>query len=71
MLTLDAINFGSGWFPQLRKREIDGRALSGYFTIAWALTDRFRARGPWTAAELRGWAPTWSRTRSSRRRISS
>jgi hypothetical protein len=52
LLTLNAINFGSGWFPQLRKRELDGRPLSGYFTIAWALTDRFRARGPWTAAEL-------------------
>jgi len=54
LLTLDAINFGSGWFPQLRKREVDGRALSGYFTVAWALTERFRAAGPWTAAELRG-----------------
>jgi hypothetical protein len=29
-LTLDAINFGSGWFPTLRKRG----ALSGYNTIA-------------------------------------
>jgi hypothetical protein len=29
-LTLDAINFGSGWFPTLRKRE----GLSGYNTIA-------------------------------------
>jgi hypothetical protein len=31
-LTLDAINFGSGWFPTLRKRE----GLSGYNTIAAA-----------------------------------
>ncbi len=55
LLTLDAINFGSGWFPRLRKRkrETDGRALSGYFTVAWALTDRFRAAGPWSPAELR------------------
>ncbi len=44
-LTLDAINFGSGWFPTLRKRP----GCSGYFTVAWALADRFRARGPWTA----------------------
>jgi hypothetical protein len=53
LLTLDAINFGSGWFPRLRKREADGRALSGYFTVAWALSDRFRAAGPWSPAELR------------------
>ena len=30
VLTLDAINFGSGWFPTLRKRD----GLSGYNTIA-------------------------------------
>ena len=49
LLTLDAVNFGSGWFPTLRKRP--GR--SGYFTVASALADRFRAHGPWSAAELR------------------
>ena len=49
LLTLDAINFGSGWFPTLRKRP----GCSGYFTVAWALADRFRARGPWSSAELR------------------
>jgi hypothetical protein len=49
MLTLDAINFGSGWFPTLRKRP----GCSGYFTVAWALADRFRARGSWTNDELR------------------
>jgi Potential Queuosine, Q, salvage protein family len=48
-LTLDAINFGSGWFPTLRKR--DGR--SGYVTIALGLRERFGAPGPWSAAELR------------------
>ncbi len=48
-LTLDAINFGSGWFPTLRKRP----GCSGYYTVAWALTDRFRADGPWNAEELR------------------
>jgi hypothetical protein len=52
LLTLDAINFGSGWFPTLRKRP--GR--SGYFTVAWGLADRFREQGPWSAAELRGLA---------------
>jgi Potential Queuosine, Q, salvage protein family len=49
LLTLDAINFGSGWFPTLRKRP----GCSGYFTVAWALADRFRAAGPWSNAELR------------------
>ena len=47
-LTLDAINFGSGWFPTLRKR--DGR--SGYYTVATGVRDRFAAQGPWTADEL-------------------
>jgi Potential Queuosine, Q, salvage protein family len=49
LLTLDAINFGSGWFPTLRKRA----GSSGYFTVAWALADRFRSAGPWSNAELR------------------
>lgn len=53
LLTLDSVNFGSGWFPLLRKREVGGRPVSGYFTVAWALTDHFRAAGPWTPAELR------------------
>jgi Potential Queuosine, Q, salvage protein family len=47
--TLDAINFGSGWFPTLRKRP----GCSGYYTISWALADRFRAEGPWSNEELR------------------
>ena len=46
-LTMDAINFGSGWFPTLRKRA----GLSGYNTIAAALSDRFRD-GAWSAREL-------------------
>ena len=49
LLTLDTINFGSGWFPTMRKRP----GCSAYFTVAWALADRFRADGPWTAEELR------------------
>jgi hypothetical protein len=53
LLTLDAINFGSGWFPLLRKRVADGAPVSGYFTVAWALADRFRGEGPWTNAQLR------------------
>jgi hypothetical protein len=54
-LALDTINFGSGWFPTLRKRvdPATGRAVSGYFTVAWNLADRFRVDGPWTPADLR------------------
>ena len=48
-LTLDTLNFGSGWFPTLRKRS----GSSGYFTVSWALADRFRAHGAWTPAQLR------------------
>ena len=52
--TVDAVNFGSGWFPTLAKRrDPDGRPVSGSVTVAWALADRFRAHGPWTNAELR------------------
>ena len=53
LLTLDTINFGSGWFPTLRKRVVDGHTVSGYFTVAHGLTDKFRATGPWTNDELR------------------
>jgi len=49
LLVLDAINFGSGWFPTLRKRV----GSSGYFTVAWALADRWRAGAGWTSAQLR------------------
>jgi hypothetical protein len=44
-LTLDAINFGSGWFPTLRKRP----GSSGYATIAAGLQDH----GSWSVEELR------------------
>ncbi len=54
-LVVGAVNFGSGWFPTLRKRTTDhGEPVSGATTVAWALADRFRAHGPWTNAELRG-----------------
>jgi hypothetical protein len=54
-LALDTINFGSGWFPTLRKRAdpATGRTVSGYFTIAWNLADAFRLRGAWTTGQLR------------------
>src|SRR5436190_19761628 len=53
LLTLDAINFGSGWFPTLRKRP----GCSGYYTVSWALADRWRAHGPWSNEELRDLDP--------------
>jgi hypothetical protein len=46
ILTLDAINFGSGWFPTLRKRD----GLSGYNTIAAA----WREHGPLSTSQLAG-----------------
>ena len=47
-LTLDAVNFGSGYFPQLRKRP----GLSGYRTLEACLRQRFAAKGPFPSAEL-------------------
>ena len=49
MFVLDSINFGSGWFPTLRKRP----GMSGYFTVASSLTDFWRASGGWALDELR------------------
>jgi Potential Queuosine, Q, salvage protein family len=49
ILVLDSINFGSGWFPTLRKRP----GMSGYFTVASSLTDFWRAEGGWSVDELR------------------
>ena len=49
LLVLDSINFGSGYFPHLRKRP----GLSGYFTIASSLRDHWRRDGPLTADDLR------------------
>jgi len=43
-ITLNAINFGSGWFPTLRKPP----GLSGFRTVEAGL----RAHGPWAAGEL-------------------
>src|ERR1700694_4627906 len=48
VLQLDAINFGSGYFPKLKKRP----GLSGYFTVASSLKDRFEVHGPLSPDEL-------------------
>jgi hypothetical protein len=52
-LTLDSVNFGSGYFPHLRKRP----GMSGYFTVASSLRDRWRQDGPLSGAELRNVRP--------------
>lgn len=77
VLALDAVNFGSGWFPVMAKAP----GVSGYHTIAGALRDRGgvglaemrTATGPWCAelfgqdpdgpvAELMGlFAASWNR----------
>jgi hypothetical protein len=50
VLVLDAINFGSGWFPTLR---VEG-GESPTDAITRRLTNHARSHGgPWTAAELR------------------
>jgi hypothetical protein len=48
ILTLDAINFGSGYFPYLAKRP----GYSGYFTIAMSLRENWESEGPWDAGQL-------------------
>src|SRR5688572_10116513 len=48
-LTLNAINFGSGWFPTLRKAP----GMSGFRTVEAGL----RAHGPWTADQLAAMTP--------------
>jgi hypothetical protein len=50
VVCLDAINFGSGWWPTIRKRS----GQSGYLTIAAGLSERFHEQGAWSAEELRG-----------------
>lgn len=48
ILTLDAINFGSGYFPHLAKRP----GHSGYFTIAVSLRENWESEGSWDAQQL-------------------
>lgn len=47
-LTLAAVNFGSGYFPHLSK----GPGLTGYYTTATRLKQRFDDQGPFTSQEL-------------------
>jgi hypothetical protein len=47
-ICMNAINFGSGWWPTIRKRP----GHSGYATMAAGVEERFAESGPWTAEEL-------------------
>src|SRR4051812_5142272 len=47
-ICMNAINFGSGWWPAIRKRP----GHSGYGTMVAGMSDRFSAVGPWSAEEL-------------------
>jgi hypothetical protein len=53
VIALDAVNFGSGWFPLLRKRA----GLSGYFTLAGGLRDYFERCGRLSPAQLASASP--------------
>ena len=46
-ICMNAINFGSGWWPTIRKRD----RLSGYATMAAGVSERF-TEGPWNVEEL-------------------
>jgi hypothetical protein len=48
VICLAAVNFGSGWWPTIRKRP----GHSGYRTIAAGVGERFRRLGPWSPREL-------------------
>ncbi|MDG2335754.1 MAG: queuosine salvage family protein [Myxococcota bacterium] len=48
VLTLDAVNFGSGWFPHMQKRP----GASGYFTVATCLAEHFDENGALDPAAL-------------------
>ena len=48
LLTLDSINFGSGYFPHLHKHP----GMSGYFSIASSLNDVYKSHGCLSAVDL-------------------
>lgn len=49
-ICMNAINFGSGWWPTIRKRP----GHSGYATMASGVSERFAENGPWSVDELQG-----------------
>ena len=53
IITLDAVNFGSGYFPHLIKQP----GMSGYFTVASRLKERFESRGRLSSRQLQELSP--------------
>ena len=53
VLSLDAVNFGSGWFHTLERRP----GGFDYPVVARRLADRFRGEGPWVPDDLSGLRP--------------
>lgn len=53
VLSLDAVNFGSGWFHGLERRP----GGFGYPVVARRLADRFRGEGGWAPEDLSGLLP--------------
>lgn len=49
IVTLDAINFGSGYFPYLK---MPANISSGYYTIALSLTNYYKEHSPLSAEDL-------------------
>jgi Potential Queuosine, Q, salvage protein family len=47
-MTLNAVNYGSGWFPTLLKMP----GMTGYRTIKAGIDRRFKDDGPWSAQKL-------------------
>lgn len=47
-ICMNAINFGSGWWPTIRKRP----GHSGYATMAAGISERLDSAGPWSAEQL-------------------
>ena len=47
-ICMNAINFGSGWWPTIRRRP----GLSGYSTMEAGVAERFDSAGAWDAEEL-------------------
>ena len=52
-ITLDTVNFGSGYFPHLHKRP----GMSGYYTVASALKAHFERHGPLSPEDLAALTP--------------
>ena len=48
LFVLDTVNFGSGYFPHIKKRP----GMSGYFTVASCLKDWFEKKGALSASDL-------------------